>query len=228
MQHDSCAVIAKVATRETETYTRILDCFVTARYGVDLQQLSNFPKILKKMKVYYASASPKQRISILNELPWLRSHVMQTLTDQFKYEPLPTSLRFITSEKLLRLSKSPVWESQNQFYETSGITAWSIVPHEVSSNCFVAEYYGNLIDDIFHQRALSKDRSVCVIELGAGHGILSYLLAKEMRKVCYNLEWFRYYRSPQSLQRGYSDYSVLCTDFHGNSFKDLLKLPWIR
>lgn len=137
LKTDTSTVIAEIASRESEIHARILDCFVSARSGVDLQQLSNFPKILKKMKIYYASASPKQRLGILNELPWLLDHVAQIPADQSKQAASSTSLRFLPSEQLLRLSKSSIWTSQNRFYETSGLSAWSVVPHEVSSNCFV-------------------------------------------------------------------------------------------
>ena len=65
------------------------------------------------------------------------------------------------------------------------------------------------------KRSFSVSRSegsgerVCLVEIGAGHGILSYLLAKELRM-----------RELNGV--------VICTDFHDTVFKKLLQLSWVR
>jgi hypothetical protein len=109
---------------------------------------------------------------------------------------------------------STVWSLQQEFYHTTQLDAWDTVPFQISSNTLVAHQYMDEVEKII-KRSFSVSRSegsgerVCLVEIGAGHGILSYLLAKELRM-----------RELNGV--------VICTDFHDTVFKKLLQLSWVR
>ena len=111
-------------------------------------------------------------------------------------------------------SESKIWEIQQQYYEESLLEAWNIVPFQISSNPLVAQQYMADVEKMLNDLDKSSQRGndtgkVIMVEIGAGHGILSYLLAKE-------------------LQLRNIDGMVICTDFHDRLFVKLLELPWIK
>jgi hypothetical protein len=79
-------------------------------------------------------------------------------------------------------SASPSWERQRTFYRSKGINAWSDnhVPWQVSTNRFVAS---KLRDSVCKAIAsLGAVSRVVVVELGAGHGLLSFLLSQMLHE----------------------------------------------
>lgn len=85
---------------------------------------------------------------------------------------------------------SPLWKLQNAFYSRQNLIAWNVVPFQISSNRFVARLYVDRIRqawDAIHPEMINQIKpsiAVTVVEVGAGHGMLSYLIAKEIQRVC--------------------------------------------
>ena len=89
-------------------------------------------------------------------------------------------------------SQSKRWARQRMFYETEGVNAWldSHVPCRISSNSLCAAQIGKMALAFYNdwisqqQQSVNGSISLCeqnetltVLELGAGHGLLSYHLA---------------------------------------------------
>jgi hypothetical protein len=145
-----------------------------------------------------------------------------------------TDIHYIAIKDFIAISSAAMWTRQNIYYEKNQISAWNqVVPFEISSNAFIANLYCDIID----QMALSYLRtssqrspacpvsavsavsaastvSVCVVEVAAGHGILSCLMARELH---------RRHRDSSCLSA-----LTLCTDFHDGAFRQLLQLPWVQ
>lgn len=86
------------------------------------------------------------------------------------------------STPLVRLSASPVWDIQKNYYKTLGIQAWepSAVPSYVTTNPFIAHCYAKVISGFFddHQRDNLHDKKRYIIELGSGTGCFAYRFLK--------------------------------------------------
>ena len=142
---------------------------------------------------------------------------------------------------LMPFCKSQKWQIQQQYYANRLLSAWETedVPSQISSNAFVGDMYFNMIcsmltalqpkntrktGDFLKVAPKAESRlKVAVVEIGAGHGVVSYLLAK------------RAYDYAASSARGTAlgtmgdcEIKVICTDFHDGVFKSHLELPWIR
>ena len=114
-------------------------------------------------------------------------------------------------EEPCRLSESVAWEIQRRFFQTFGPSAWAdeIVPYYVTTNSYIAKCYARVIvawvEDILaldadHGAAgIDPDEPIYVIELGAGTGRLSFLLAHELAIL--------------SQERGLPGFRVVGTDF---------------
>jgi tetratricopeptide (TPR) repeat protein len=82
-------------------------------------------------------------------------------------------------------SESMIWQLNRDFYQQSGINAWSddIVPHHMTSNAKVGQTYAELIFAFL--KDLGKkgqyDEKVYILELGAGHGRLAFHLLKHLQ-----------------------------------------------
>lgn len=131
----------------------------------------------------------------------------------------------------LSYSKSKIWQEQYDYYRNSKLNAWESndVPLLISSNRFVSNKILDIIlndlgiavadEDTYHNECPAElnptPRHVAIIELGAGHGLVSYHIAKDL------------YRLMASHPSEYI-FHIICTDFHENTFRDLIKLPWIN
>lgn len=99
------------------------------------------------------------------------------------------------------LRSSIIWKLQRAFYEKHGIGAWAddIVPNFVTSNSFIARGYARvilgLLQDVFgapsaaprpssalaaRNPAADYAQPVYIIEVGAGHGKLAYLICEAL------------------------------------------------
>ena len=56
---------------------------------------------------------------------------------------------------------------------------------------------------------------IAIVEVGSGHGKLSYLLAKSLKNTSPFFE-------DQKVE-----FSVICTDFHDGTFTEIMRLPWV-
>eukprot|EP01138_Halocafeteria_seosinensis_P010471 gb/GECG01010691.1/.p1 GENE.gb/GECG01010691.1/~~gb/GECG01010691.1/.p1 ORF type:complete len:620 (+),score=83.99 gb/GECG01010691.1/:1-1860(+) len=86
-----------------------------------------------------------------------------------------------------RLSDSILWRLQRMFYETKGTQPWKdgTVPNFVTSNACIASSYAKvimgLLRDIYvHHTAGNAAEPLYIIETGAGHGKLAYLIIESL------------------------------------------------
>lgn len=109
------------------------------------------------------------------------------------------------------------WSAQRRYYVERKMGAWDDghVPHEISSNPFIAHLYVELIilPAIIRLRnaraaaglAPPSPLVVRVVEVGAGHGRLSLLLARDLTELLASV----------ALSGNELRCQVVCTDFHG-------------
>ena len=99
----------------------------------------------------------------------------------------------VVIEEARPLRDSVIWALQRAFYSEKGVRAWSdaLVPNFVTSNSFIAKAYAKvilgLIRDTFEggpdaaaASGVDPARPVYIIELGAGHGKLGYLIVETL------------------------------------------------
>jgi tetratricopeptide (TPR) repeat protein len=87
-----------------------------------------------------------------------------------------------------RLSDSFIWRRHRAFYDAQGIEAWTsgTIPWFVTSNASVARAYAQVIDGFLRDVAdgafgpIDPDAIVHIVEIGAGHGRLSYMLVERI------------------------------------------------
>ncbi|KAK8813303.1 hypothetical protein WA158_002895 [Blastocystis sp. Blastoise] len=81
------------------------------------------------------------------------------------------------------------WQLQRMFYEDNNVKAFatSEVPSFVTSNAFVANAYADLILkyllDWYENPECNKTQPVYILEAGAGHGKLGYLILKRLMEL---------------------------------------------
>lgn len=197
---------------------RLLDIFVYKACGFDPLQLPCRDKVLRKLRLYYDEASPTERRIILAAFPELtrfstmagRPTALLRATDTADTTCYPDIL-------FTKLSSAPMWCRQNTYYATNQMAAWAhVVPFEISSNTFIAHKYCDIIEATMMRHSGSSfdvpKTSVCVLEIGAGHGILSYLMARELQR---------------REDAANVSHQVICSDFHSGTFLQLLRLPWV-
>jgi hypothetical protein len=91
-------------------------------------------------------------------------------------------------ERKKRLSQSLLWDMQRRYFDEQGIEAWAgAVPYFVTSNCYAAECYANIvmnfIADWVKQHKASQNEPFYVIDLGAGPGQFSFYVLKKMHSL---------------------------------------------
>jgi len=87
-----------------------------------------------------------------------------------------------------RLSQSFIWRRHRAFYDEQGVGAWTsgTIPWFVTSNASVARAYAQVIDAFLRDIAdgafgpMAPDAVIHVVEVGAGHGRLSYMLLERL------------------------------------------------
>lgn len=99
--------------------------------------------------------------------------------------------RDIVLEHQVPLRSSLIWRLQRAFYDDRGLTAWSdaVVPNFVTSNSFIAGAYARVVlgmlQDVYgaagsRNPATDYAQPVYIVELGAGHGKLGYLVVEAL------------------------------------------------
>lgn len=167
---------------------RVLDIFVGRTCGVDPFVMSSSEKVRRKLLMLYQEASKAERLWILHQFPELRHYISESAPSGVK---TAVSYSFAPTSAYGSISSSCMWRRQSSYYEHAEMTAWqSTVPYEISSNRFVACQYVDIAEaltqkyrDEFALRP-SDMVSLLVLEVAGGHGILSFLMAKELREVC--------------------------------------------
>ena len=100
-------------------------------------------------------------------------------------------------EEAYRLSQSPLWKIQRQFFEQQGIAAWKngAVPHYITSNPFIAHFFRDLVGGFLrdgltsqqqpknrrlksHQPGFDPSHPIYILELGAGSGRFAFRFLK--------------------------------------------------
>ncbi len=84
-------------------------------------------------------------------------------------------------------SESLIWSLNRHFYEKQGMNAWQsgAVPHQLTSSSYVGKTYASLIfaflKDLANQ-GKTKEK-VYILELGAGHGRLTFHILKHLNRL---------------------------------------------
>ena len=84
------------------------------------------------------------------------------------------------------LRESQIWRLQREFYAAHGVHAWTTgtVPNFVTSNAYIAKGYAKvamgLLRDTYGGPASNVSTPVLIVELGAGHGKLGYLIVETL------------------------------------------------
>lgn len=82
-------------------------------------------------------------------------------------------------------SESYIWKLNKDFYQESGVAAWSdnIVPHHMTSNSMVGKTYAQLILAVLKDLAAQGKvvEKVYILELGAGHGRLAFHVLQHLQ-----------------------------------------------
>lgn len=90
-----------------------------------------------------------------------------------------------------KLSNSKIWSLMTEYYNHMGPDAWKdeIVPHDISTNKYLANIYAELIVSALTDWELKNPQStdpLYIIEIGAGHGKFGFYVLKLLGKVLKN------------------------------------------
>lgn len=94
------------------------------------------------------------------------------------------------------LSKSILWERMHQYYAQLGTEVWEeeVVPQQITNNTYLANIYAKLIvaqiqDYLLAHGNPHDDSPFYVLEIGAGHGRLSFYLLENLRQAFKVFNW---------------------------------------
>lgn len=94
------------------------------------------------------------------------------------------------------LSKSILWQRMYEYYAQMGTEVWEeeVVPQQITNNTYLANIYAKLIvaqiqDYISAHGKPDDDLPFYVLEIGAGHGRLSFYLLENLRQAFKVFEW---------------------------------------
>lgn len=144
-------------------------------------------------------------------------------------QPEKTANFIIEEEK--PLSKSLIWQLQNNLYAELGVDAWSDnqIPHYITNSPYIAKSYAEVV--IAYLRdcwdTLAHDEPVYIIEIGSGTGRLAYHFLESLHKyypftgkqalnICYvmtdisqdNIDYWRQHRAFQPFaEKGLVDFA---------------------
>lgn len=94
------------------------------------------------------------------------------------------------------LSNSILWQRMHEYYAQLGVEVWAdeVVPQQITNNTYLANNYAKLIvaqiqDYILAHGEPEDDSPFYVLEMGAGHGRLSFYLLENLRQAFVAFEW---------------------------------------
>ncbi len=138
---------------------------------------------------------------------------------------------FYELESFKLFSESLIWQLNRDFYQNTGIDAWSkgMLPHQLTSSSMVGKTYAEIILGFLKDLAAKGQvtDTVYILELGAGHGRLAFHILKhlehlialidiELPSYCYilsdivedNLSFFKHHEQLQDyLKQGVLDFA---------------------
>jgi hypothetical protein len=164
---------------------RLLALLHRMGYSCDL-----FPKKwLQKMAIYRTTLPPSEQtsfdfefLSILRSLSSLSACSSSTSLSKSSISLSQPLLEVSSAEGIFNsFSLSKIWRIQQQFYRSTKLFAWKDVPYEISNNNLICSLYLEQMDRALE--AFHPNPRVCLIEVGAGHGILSLLLSRQLAQV---------------------------------------------
>lgn len=83
-------------------------------------------------------------------------------------------------EAAQKFSESKIWQFNRDYYIQKGLSAFSEdhVPHHLTSNSLIGKTYAELIFGFLQDLASNgyPSETVYILELGAGHGRLAFLV----------------------------------------------------
>ncbi len=90
-------------------------------------------------------------------------------------------------QKKTPFAESLVWQLNKDFYQQNGIAVWSneMVPHQITNSALAATTYAELIYAFLKDLELKEktESIVYILELGAGHGRLSFNILEHLEKL---------------------------------------------
>jgi hypothetical protein len=100
-------------------------------------------------------------------------------------QPIAAWHKLKTLQSAVPFSECLLWKLQRRFYESQGKAAWAngLLPYQITSNPFIAEVYARLIESFLDDCRRSSGQQaprVRIVELGAGHGVFSCALLREL------------------------------------------------
>ena len=167
-----------------------LNVLISLLRGKDIERKSlEKNKALRKLKIWYdSSLTPNERLLLRNgnEFPNLEDLLLkkvQYTEDKVLCYKILKEIN-INNNDFIPFKNSIRWKLQRDFYATMGLNAWdSIVPSQISTNSHVAKYYLDIIDSHISSQNQNQNFKntphIAIIELAAGHGKLSFSLARE-------------------------------------------------
>jgi len=94
------------------------------------------------------------------------------------------------------LSNSILWQHMHEYYAQLGTEVWEeeVVPQQITNNTYLANNYAKLIvaqiqDTILAHGKPEDDLPFYILEMGAGHGRLSFYLLENLRQAFEVFEW---------------------------------------
>jgi tetratricopeptide (TPR) repeat protein len=94
------------------------------------------------------------------------------------------------------LSNSVLWQRMGEYYAQLGTEVWEeeVVPQQITNNTYLANNYAKLIvaqiqDYILAHGEPTDDSPFYVLEIGTGHGRLSFYLLENLRQAFKVFEW---------------------------------------
>ena len=95
----------------------------------------------------------------------------------------------VVIENDVRLSESVLWRISQNYYENRGVKAWSSgdVPYWITNSAHMARYYAELLWQFFFLSCSTMECDMTqpfyVLEVGAGHGKLGFLVLKQLQSL---------------------------------------------
>lgn len=176
------------------------------------------PEHNRKLRVLIESSSPSEQASLSFDFQAINGNQGKSAKSGHCSD-MKFQLQRDVSSSFIRFSKSKQWNRQRDYYASQRASAWegNDIPFAISNNRFVVNAYFDIITAKVEASRLTNSNVkplIGIIEIGSGHGILSYALASKLHLLKL--------KSPDA----YSGVKVVMTDFHDGVMNELLSMPW--
>jgi len=202
---------------------------MVARMAVDrgcVDALMRDPRRARRLVLLYETLSSSARETLLSEFEeWRDALQAKDATSNAKRAPMGVAEGAHTSWTGAPSSPTPFRHSprlhiQQHFYKQQGLRAWSqVVPCTISTNRVVASTYLHYIRTAASalRASLGRTPRIAVIDIAAGHGHLSFLMAGDLA-------------ATHATGDSHADVTVLATDFHLEALEQSMQeaSPFLR